>query len=167
MTAPRLILGMALLVFAGCGRSEPPADNEKRVGSTTSAVSTPVWEFEGGGYSFNCFDECGVLNCNCVGNRCNGNPEGQACSVVGDECNVVSGRSSYRTLECEPPDDSPPPVTTWTRISTDSCADACGATNCNCVGNRCSGNPEGELCSSPGAACNVVDGPSIIELSCQ
>src|SRR5262249_51953957 len=129
--------------------------------TTASAVSGPVWELEE--YPNSCADQCGVPNCNCIHNRCSASLAGQACSPEGASCNVVYS-NYYREMFCETP--TPPPPT-WTRIATESCADVCGTTNCNCVTHRCVGNPEGQACSTLGATCNVVSGLFFAELTCQ
>ena len=152
----------AVSIIAACS-SAPESDTAGASTSTvTSQLSSGVWELEE--YPNNCADECGAPNCNCVQNRCSASLDGQACSPLGASCNVVY--SNYRLeMFCE--ETTPPPTPKWTRISTESCSDICGVLNCNCVHNRCAGNPEGQACSTVGATCNVVSGPAFAELICQ
>jgi hypothetical protein len=153
---------LAVSIIAACSSAPEPDTSGAGASTVTSELSSGVWELEE--YPNNCADECGAPNCNCVQNRCSASLDGQACSSVGASCNVVYS-NYWREMFCEEP--SPPPAPKWTRISTESCADICGVLNCNCVHNRCVGNPEGQSCSTVGATCNVVSGPFFAELTCQ
>jgi len=62
----------------------------------TTLSTTPIWVSAG---TSSCADQCGTNNCNCIPDRCIGDPQGQACSPVGDSCNVVSG-PSFKQLDC-------------------------------------------------------------------
>jgi hypothetical protein len=147
-------------VASGClsGEEPPPV----KAGSTTSAVTSPLWVLEE--YPNGCADQCGAPNCNCVGNRCSASLAGQPCGPVGASCNVVN-TNYYQEMVCEQP--PPPPPTTWTRIATESCRDVCGIGNCNCVKKRCVANPEGQPCPTVGATCNAISGLYFAELTCQ
>lgn len=154
MKVSRQVFVLIAGVLLGCNATPTVQDR-------ASEVSSATWVLEE--YPNSCADQCGVPNCGCIRNRCSASLEGQPCGPEGAQCNVVSGPFWYEMI-CEAPVQAP---TTWTRISTSSCADECGAPNCNCITNRCAGNPEGQLCSPAGASCNVVSGPSVIELHCQ
>jgi len=163
----RFTIAVAILALAACGRSEAPAamDRPADVATATAALTscTPTWELDDeSGYSFSCADECGVPNCSCI-TLCDVSV-GQPCATVGASCNRQIATSQYQVMTCVAPTSIPPP--TWTRVSTSSCADECGVTNCNCISNRCVGNPEGQTCSNINASCNVVSGPSYFELVC-
>lgn len=145
---------LAALIIAACSNAG--------TSTVTSELSSGVWELEE--YPNNCADECGAPNCNCIQNRCSASLDGQPCSTVGAVCNVVF-YNYWKEMVCE--GQSQPPAPKWTRIATESCADICGVPNCNCVHNRCAGNPEGQACSAVGATCNAVSGPTFAELLCQ
>jgi hypothetical protein len=156
-----LALNAVLLAACASASDSTPGEGESKSESAASALSSSVWVLEE--YQNSCADQCGAPNCNCITNRCSASLAGQACAPVGASCNVVSG-NYWREMICE---QSSSPQHTWTRVSTESCLDICGVTNCNCVKNRCAGNPEGQACSNVNATCNVVSRTSYAELSCQ
>jgi hypothetical protein len=105
----------AIAALAACAAEFDPDE----VGTEAAAVTTGLWTRQS---STGCADQCGAPTCSCVSDRCTGNPEGQTCSPIGDECNVIAG-SSYRTLQCVAPPPPPPPPPTgvqpgvWYRIA--------------------------------------------------
>lgn len=153
-------LGIAAFAVA-CTGDVPPAP-ESAIGSTSSAVTGLTWQDLEGGYNNACADEC-RNGCGCIQNTCLDSVERQPCSSEGQTCNVING-AFYEVLVCAQAPAPPPPR--WTRTSTDSCLDACGSSNCSCIPERCSGNPEFQVCSSPGARCYAVSGKNYAELTC-
>ncbi len=157
-----LLFLIASLAFVAC-TNDVPAAPESAIGGSSSAVSGLTWQDLEGGYNNACADEC-RRGCDCLQNVCSDSVEGTPCSSQNATCNVVNG-VFYEVLVCAPAPQSSPPR--WTRTSTDSCLDACGSSNCNCITERCSGNPEFQVCGTPGARCYAISGSNYAELTCE
>jgi hypothetical protein len=154
-------IGVVCILIAGCSTSAPVP------GSTSQAIvygGPGIWVSPQGGYANEC--ECIGGGCGCVQDQCQGDPDGQPCGPIGATCNAI-GLLTYEVLECVSPPLDPYVGPWWTRTTTDSCFDECNRQSCSCIRDLCGGNPEGQACSTPGAVCNVVDGPSWFELTCE